>query len=76
MRCILGVGIAFCILSNIFLWMNLWNLKNALSKFQRKNIELLKELCQQPSEDGGTTESPLDTMLQAVQQAIDDIAEA
>lgn len=74
MQCILGTAIAFCVLSNVFLWINLWVLKSTMFDTWKRNIELLKELCQQPSiDDGGTTESPLDTMLQAVQQAIDGI---
>ncbi|ERK63103.1 hypothetical protein HMPREF1545_00151 [Oscillibacter sp. KLE 1728] len=38
-------------MSNIFLWMNLWNLKKTVFEFQRKNIEYLKELCKEPTEN-------------------------
>ncbi len=43
--------IVFSVMSNIFLWMNLWNLKKTVFEFQRKNIEYLKELCKEPTEN-------------------------
>ncbi len=43
--------IVFSVISNIFLWMNLWNLKKTVFEFQRKNIEYLKELCKEPTEN-------------------------
>ena len=43
--------IVFSFMSNIFLWMNLWNLKKTVFEFQRKNIEYLKELYKEPTEN-------------------------
>ena len=43
--------IVFSVMSNIFLWMNIWNLKKTVFEFQRKNIEYLKELCKEPTEN-------------------------
>lgn len=43
--------IVFSVMSNIFLWMNLWNLKKTVFEFQRKNIEYLKGLCKEPTEN-------------------------
>ncbi len=42
------------VVSNLFLWLNLWKLKNEHFEFKRVMFELLKELCKKPSEDSSS----------------------
>lgn len=62
LKTVVAVLIAFLACSNFWLWLNLWNLKNELFEFERRMVELLKELCKQPAEDGPgkRTEKPTD----------------
>lgn len=50
MKAIIGAIIAFSVASNIWLWINLWMLKDRHFEFERHILELLKEFCQQPAE--------------------------
>lgn len=52
MSAFIGVLIAFLVSSNIFLWINLWNLKCTLFEFHKNTLDLLKELAQ------GATNTP------------------
>lgn len=51
-QAVIGAVAAFSLLSNVFLWVNVWNLKKTLFEFQCRNIEYLKELCEKPAEEG------------------------
>lgn len=52
MKELTGAVIGGLIVSNVWLWLNLWNLKNEHFEFERAIFRFLKELCQQPAEDG------------------------
>lgn len=52
MKELVGLLVAMLVSSNVWLWINLWNLKNEHFEFRKRMIGWLTELCQQPSEDG------------------------
>lgn len=47
MKTAVSILVAFLACSNCWLWLNLWNLKNELFEFERRIVDLLKELCKQ-----------------------------
>ncbi len=51
MKAIIGALIAFSVVSNIWLWINLWMLKERHFEFEKRILDLLKEFCQQPAKD-------------------------
>lgn len=50
----IGAIIAGLICSNVWLWINLWNLKQTHFDFEHLTFDLLKEFAQRPAEDGAS----------------------
>lgn len=51
MKTLIALALAFSVSSNVWLWVNLWNLKTEHFRFREDTIALLKELCEQPTEN-------------------------
>ncbi len=49
-----GAVIAGLLCSNIWLWINLYNLKQTHFEFEHLIFKLLKELCEQPAQDSAS----------------------
>lgn len=62
MKELVGLLVAMLVSSNVWLWINLWNLKNEHFEFARRMIGFLTELCEQPPENcsGECSEQPAD----------------
>lgn len=51
MKEILGLLLAFSVCSNVWLWVNLWNLKNELFDFEKRVLDYLAILAKQIAAD-------------------------